>query len=70
MKQWTHWLLPVGLALIQLTGCEKRAVFNPGLAGRFFPLASGLTWTYRVTYPNGSSIRITSFGSRSLGTMI
>ena len=54
MRQWTHWLLPVGLALIQLTGCQKRAVFNPGLAGRYFPLASGLTWTYQVTYPNGA----------------
>jgi hypothetical protein len=28
--------------------------FNPALAGRFFPLRSGLSWTYQVTYPNGA----------------
>src|SRR5215469_3556129 len=54
MRQWRHWLLGVVLALIQLTGCQKRAVFNPELAGRFFPLRPGLTWTYQVTYPNGA----------------
>ena len=59
MRQWTHWLPPVGLALIQLTGCQKRAVFNPGLAGRFFPLGPGLTWTYQVSYPNGAQETIT-----------
>ena len=53
MRQWTHWLLPVGLPLILLTGCQKRAVFNPGLAGRFFPLGPGLIWKYQVVYPNG-----------------
>jgi hypothetical protein len=70
MRQWTHWLLPVGLALIQLAGCQKRAVFNPGLAGRFFPLAPGLTWTYQVTYPNGAHETISDHVVNHDGTRV
>jgi hypothetical protein len=70
MRQWTHWLLGVGLALIQLTGCQKRAVFNPGLAGRFFPLSPGLTWTYQVTYPNGAHERVTDHVVKRDGTRV
>jgi hypothetical protein len=33
--------------------------FNPALAGRFFPLRSGLTWNYRVTFANGATETIT-----------
>jgi hypothetical protein len=32
--------------------------FNPALAAHFFPLRTGLTWTYRVTYPNGAREKI------------
>jgi hypothetical protein len=54
MRRSIYWSLGLALALAQLTGCQKRAPFNPALAGHFFPLRSGLTWTYQVTYPNGA----------------
>jgi len=40
--------LPVlGFAAIQLSGCQRKS-FDPALAGVFFPLRPGLSWTYRV----------------------
>lgn len=54
MRYSIYWSLGLVLALAQLTGCQKRAPFNPALAGHFFPLRRGLTWTYQVTYPNGA----------------
>jgi hypothetical protein len=43
------WLLGVAAALVSLAGCQKRASFDPALAGAFFPLRPGLSWTYRFT---------------------
>ena len=54
MKHGVYLSLGVALLLAQLTGCEKRAPFNPTLAGHFFPLRTGFNWTYQVTYPNGA----------------
>jgi hypothetical protein len=54
MRHWTYSLLGLALALAQLVGCQQRAPFNPALAGHFFPLHAGLSWTYQVTYPNGA----------------
>jgi hypothetical protein len=54
MRRSIYWSLGLALALAQLTACQKRASFNPALTGHFFPLRSGLTWTYQVTYPNGA----------------
>jgi hypothetical protein len=36
------------LAAMLLLGCQHKASFDPGLAGSFFPLRSGSTWTYRI----------------------
>ena len=36
------------LAAAQLTSCQNKAPFDPRLAGAFFPLNPGSTWTYRV----------------------
>jgi len=36
------------LAAMLLVGCEHKAPFDPGLAGSFFPLRPGSTWTYRM----------------------
>jgi hypothetical protein len=35
------------LAAIQLSGCQRKS-FDPALAGEFFPLRPGLSWTYRI----------------------
>jgi hypothetical protein len=36
------------LAMLQFFACQKGAYFDPALAGSFFPLRPGSTWTYRV----------------------
>src|SRR5438552_4036081 len=36
----------LALAAVQLTSCQKSAPFDPALAGAFFPLHPGSTWTY------------------------
>jgi len=59
MRHWIHWLVGLALALFQLAGCQKTVRFNPALAGHFFPLRNGSSWTYQVTYPNGSHETIT-----------
>jgi hypothetical protein len=47
------------LAFTQLVGCEKQARFNPILAGRFFPLHPGSSWTYQVAYASGARETLT-----------
>lgn len=47
-------LIGLVLASSPLAGCHKSVSFNPALATHFFPLRSGLTWTYLVIYPNGA----------------
>src|SRR5260370_38738389 len=42
-------LLGMAVALVSLAGCQKRASFDPALAGAFFPLRPGSSWTYRFT---------------------
>jgi hypothetical protein len=54
MRQWISGLLGLALAITQLPGCQKRATFNPALAGRFFPLRAGFNWIYQVAYANGA----------------
>lgn len=54
MRLWLSWLVGLALASVPLAGCHKSASFNPALAGHFFPLHTGLTWTYQVSYPNGA----------------
>jgi hypothetical protein len=54
MRQWIYSLFGLALVLTQLAGCQKRVPFNPALAGHFFPLRTGSTWSYQVTYPNGA----------------
>jgi hypothetical protein len=42
------FFLPVlALAAIQLSSCQRKS-FDPALAGAFFPLRPGLSWTYRI----------------------
>ena len=45
-------LFALVLAAAQLTSCQNKAPFDPGLAGTFFPLNPGSTWTYRVVDKN------------------
>jgi hypothetical protein len=59
MRQSTSWLLALFIALMQLAGCQRRPPFNPSLAGRFFPLRSGLSWRYQITYRDGVHATIT-----------
>jgi hypothetical protein len=59
MKRGIGFLLGSVLILSQLAGCQKAAPFNPALGGRFFPLRSGLTWTYQVVYLDGGRETIT-----------
>jgi hypothetical protein len=46
------FLFALVLAAAQLTSCQSNAQFDPGLAGTFFPLHPGSTWTYRVVDKN------------------
>jgi hypothetical protein len=50
MKRKLALLLAVAVSAAPLIGCqgEKRAVFDPKLAGQFFPLQPQAEWTYRV----------------------
>jgi len=54
MEHRIYRFLGLTLAITLVLGCQKRTLFNPALAGRFYPLRPGLTWTYQVTYPNGA----------------
>jgi hypothetical protein len=46
------FLFALVLAAAQLTSCQNKAPFDPGLAGTFFPLRPGSTWTYRIVDKN------------------
>lgn len=46
--------LILALAAAQLCSCEHKP-FDPALAGDYFPLRSGLTWTYRIIEDGGNS---------------
>jgi hypothetical protein len=54
MRLRLSWLVGLALASVPLAGCHKSVSFNPVLAAHFFPLRTGLTWTYQVSYPNGA----------------
>jgi hypothetical protein len=54
IRQWIRGMLGLTLAITQLAGCQKRASFNPELAGRFFPLHTGFSWIYQLAYANGA----------------
>jgi hypothetical protein len=55
-------LLPIlGLAAIQLSSCQRKS-FDPTLAGAFFPLRPGLSWTYRIIDERRSTAQIFSEG--------
>jgi hypothetical protein len=42
------FLLALTLAVVLFLSYRNRAPFDPALAGSFFPLSSGSTWTYRL----------------------
>jgi hypothetical protein len=46
--------LILALAAAQLSSCERKT-FDPALAGDYFPLRPGLTWTYRIIEDGGRS---------------
>ena len=50
MKRKLALLLAITVSAAPLIGCqgEKKAVFDPKLAGQFFPLQPQAEWTYRV----------------------
>jgi hypothetical protein len=76
MRQWIYWVLALVLAFTQLAGCQKRTLFNPVLAGRFFPLRPGSSWTYQVAYASGARETLTdrveanSSGSLAGGALV
>jgi hypothetical protein len=47
MRGKIFFLSILALAAIQLSSCQRRS-FDPALAGTFFPLQPGMTWTYRI----------------------
>lgn len=59
MSLWRCRRFALALTVAAFTACQKQAHFNPVLAGRFFPLQVGDTWTYEVSYPNGVREAIT-----------
>src|SRR5216684_2789128 len=46
------FVIVLALATIRLASCQNKAPSDPGLAGAFFPLNPGSTWTYRVVDKN------------------
>lgn len=38
----------LALAAVQLTSCQRSAPFDPAMAGAFFPLRPGSSWTYHL----------------------
>jgi hypothetical protein len=51
MKRKLTWLLAFSVSAMPLFGCQgerKTAIFDPHLAGLFFPLEPQAEWTYRV----------------------
>jgi hypothetical protein len=64
MKSVTYFLF-LTLTIVQLSSCQRKAPFDPGLSGSFFPLRTGSTWTYRVIDKRQSSVEI--FTDRTVG---
>ena len=52
MIRRASFVIALALAAAQLTSCQNKAPFDPRLAGTFFPLHPGSTWTYRVVDKN------------------
>jgi len=52
MIRRASFLFALAFAAAQLTSCQNKAPFDPRLAGAFFPLNPGSTWTYRVVDKN------------------
>lgn len=48
MIRRASFVTALAAATIQLMSCQNKARFDPKLAGAFFPLNPGSTWTYRV----------------------
>src|SRR5712692_3666182 len=46
------FVIVLALATIRLASCQNKAPFDPRLAGTFFPLHPGSTWTYRFVDKN------------------
>ena len=65
MKLRICWLLGVAVTLVWLAGGQKRASFDPEMAGAFFPLRPGLSWTYRFTGKNPNTNEIIT--NRAMG---
>lgn len=50
MCRRTAVLLTLAILVAPMMGCERKpAVFNPALAGQFFPLKPDTVWTYRIS---------------------
>ena len=64
MKLLTYSLC-LALTVVQLSSCQRKASFDPGLSGSFFPLSTGSTWTYRVIDKSENSVEI--FTDRTVG---
>jgi hypothetical protein len=65
MKLITSFLCLLTFAVVQLFGCQKSAPFDPALAGSFFPLRPGSSWTYRVIDKGQNTTEV--FTDRAVG---
>ena len=57
MKGKIFFLPVLAIAAIQLSSCQRKS-FDPALAGAFFPLRPGLSWTYRIIDKGRSTTHI------------
>src|SRR5216683_3118241 len=63
------FVIVLALATIRLASCQNKEPFDPGLAGAFFPLNPGSTWTYRVVDKNLISSATTGGETVSEGSL-
>ena len=57
LLSWSLLLAVLGLGMVQLSACERKS-FDPALAGSFFPLRPGLSWSYRIIDKDHNSSHI------------
>jgi hypothetical protein len=65
MKPMASFLCLLTLVVVQLFGCQKSAPFAPALAGSFFPLRPGSSWTYRIIDKGQNTTEV--FTDRAVG---
>jgi hypothetical protein len=59
-------------ATLLFSSCQHKSAFDPKLSGSFFPLRAGMTWTYQVSFEDGSgaTLRLRAQKNTARGTPI